>query len=120
MADISPLQALVAKGALLLDAQNPTWFLRVNPDTLDMWGRWYGTSSHDLKDDLFTMVFGSFEKGLEVLSIDIFTAQDHGFDLASPFRLMEQGIDGRVVGHQDLTETWKEAIKTRLSATSST
>jgi hypothetical protein len=101
----------VARGAALLDAEYRLWYLRVNPETLDM-----SSLSKCVIGQLHSPYGGhsAYDVGLDRLGLSRRAARRYGFDV---FHLVDFRIRAEVAdAHQQLTDRWAALIRDRRAA----
>jgi hypothetical protein len=100
----------VARGAALLDAEDRLWYLRVNPETLDM-----ASQSKCVIGQLHSP-YGrrsAYDVGLDRLGLSRRAVRRHGFDICTvKFRDPASAVDP----YEQLTDRWAALIRDRRAA----
>lgn len=97
----APTSGQVQAGIEYLDKQVPNWYLEVDPDRLDMHMDW---------DCVLGQVFGSCHLYLLSRGRDWPWAVEHGFAVSKDI------VMGRDRAWQNLTDEWKQVVRSRLEA----
>jgi hypothetical protein len=100
----------VARGAALLDAEYRLWYLRVNPETLDM-----ASHSKCVIGQLHSPygTHNAYDVGLDRLGLSRRAARRHGFDICT-FKFRDSA--SAVALYEQLTDRWAALIRDRRAA----